>query len=457
MMKLSLLLAIVAIASAQTDGDSQCASWKTSGYCNNAYVQTTCPVSCAGVTVSTPTTVTTPVTTPVVTGVCTADTESATQCTSWKNSGYCNNQHVQTTCCKTCGAVATTPVVVNTVTAAPTPVVTAAPTFATVDGICVDYHTNAAECANWKTLGYCTFPAWSKWMNQMCHKTCSSCETFRCMNVETEASCLTSAASGQCTDATWGAWMTKNCKKACGLCQPRGQNAEDCSALTHTQLLVALSVVTCGEPECESAITASKVSNGAATPKHSWGAYVNRAGMVCSVVSTGPSQNDQSPFGRLEALVKANTANDFSSNGFAMSSANAYGYAIPGGSLHGAGAATPVNAAATSGLVSAFGFACGNGIASDGACGLKIGGFSPSGGAVPLYDADGVIVGALGVGGDDACVSHNIAWKVRKLTGLHKATMTDNIVYPTATDTTLANTNKHPNCGAAAQAISDAF
>jgi len=251
--------------------------------------------------------------------------------------------------------------------------------------------------------------------------------------------------------------MSTNCKKACGLCQPRGQTADDCTALTYTQLLVALSVVTCGEPECKSTIPASAVTNGAASPKHSWGAYVNRAGVVCSVVRTGPAQNDQSPFGRLEALTHANTANDFSSNTFAMSSANVYGYAQPGGSLYGGGASTPINSQATGGLVSAYGFECGNAVASDAACGLKIGGFNPTGGGVPLYDHYGVIVGSLGVGGDDACVAHNIAWKTRTLIGLRKTTMTDNINYATTVGDQLANTNKHASCSSAAQTVSAAL
>lgn len=137
-----------------------------------------------------------------------------------------------------------------------------------------------------------------------------------------------------------------------------------------------------------------------------------------------------------------------------MSSANVYGFAQPGGSLYGGGASTPINAAATGGLVSSYGFECGNAVASDAACALKIGGFNPTGGGVPLYDLDGVIVGALGVGGDDACVAHNIAWKTRTLIGLRKTAMTDNIVYATTVGDVLANTNKHASCSSTAQTLS---
>jgi hypothetical protein len=404
----------------------------------------------------TTTTVTTPTTT---TGACTdTGVETATQCASWKASGFCNNNYVKANCGGTCGSCNIN-VVVNSVTAVPvTAAPTPAPTVGAIEGVCVNFHADAAECANWVGLGYCTFPAWSTWMNQMCNKACLKCDDFRCRNVEPVASCLTSVATGSCTSAEWGAWMGINCKLACGLCQPRGQTGTDCSALTHTQLKIALSIVTCGEPECKGPIPAT-IANGAATNGHYWASYLNRAGTVCSVVSSTDLRNSKSPFGRSEALSKANTANSFSTDTFPMSSANLYGYAMPGGSLYGSGAAAPFTSKAANSLdmVSTYGFPCGLGVTSDPACGVKVGGFVPSGGGLALYDKDGVIVGAIGVGGADACVSHNVAWKVRKLIGMAPAGTVDNIKYATAVGAELSNTNQHPSCSAAAQAISDAF
>ena len=79
--------------------------------------------------------------------------------------------------------------------------------------------------------------------------------------------------------------------------EPRGQTDSDCSALTHTQLKIALSLVACGEPECTGPIPAG-VANGAATNGHYWASYLNRAGNVCSVVSSTDLRNSKSPFGR---------------------------------------------------------------------------------------------------------------------------------------------------------------
>src|SRR5438034_2635092 len=45
--------------------------------------------------------------------------------------------------------------------------------------------------------------------------------------------------------------------------------------------------------------------------------------------------------------------------------------------------------------------------------GKRIGGTNVFGGGLPLYDAQGKLLGGLGVSGDASCADHNIAWKVR--------------------------------------------
>jgi hypothetical protein len=45
--------------------------------------------------------------------------------------------------------------------------------------------------------------------------------------------------------------------------------------------------------------------------------------------------------------------------------------------------------------------------------GKAIGGIIVFGGGLPLYSADGKIVGGLGLSGDTSCTDHIIAWKIR--------------------------------------------
>ena len=45
--------------------------------------------------------------------------------------------------------------------------------------------------------------------------------------------------------------------------------------------------------------------------------------------------------------------------------------------------------------------------------GGRIGGVNVFGGGLALYNANGKIVGAVGVSGDSSCADHNIAWRTR--------------------------------------------
>jgi len=50
--------------------------------------------------------------------------------------------------------------------------------------------------------------------------------------------------------------------------------------------------------------------------------------------------------------------------------------------------------------------------------GGRIGGVNVFGGGLGLYDADGNIVGGLGVSGDTSCADHNIAYRTRSTLNL---------------------------------------
>jgi len=69
-----------------------------------------------------------------------------------------------------------------------------------------------------------------------------------------------------------------------------------------------------------------------------WSALVDRQGRLCSVTSVG----DAWPDSRTIAIAKAGTANDFSNDGLALSTANLYSATQPGGSLYGLNNSNPI-------------------------------------------------------------------------------------------------------------------
>jgi uncharacterized protein GlcG (DUF336 family) len=163
-----------------------------------------------------------------------------------------------------------------------------------------------------------------------------------------------------------------------------------------------------------------------------WGAIVNRDGIVCSVAFTGDHRGDQWPGSRVIAAQKANTANAFSLPGLALSTANLYSAVQPGGSLFGLQASNPVDTSVAYG-----GNPANNGQANDPMVGGRIGGVNVFGGGLALYDANGQLLGAIGVSGDASCADHNIAWRTRNRLNLDyvpagvsgDAARKDNIVY----------------------------
>ena len=181
-----------------------------------------------------------------------------------------------------------------------------------------------------------------------------------------------------------------------------------------------------------------------------WGTVVNRDGIVCAVVFTGDDRGEQWPGSRVISGQKANTANAFSLPGLALSTANLYTQVQPGGTLFGLQESNPVNTA-----VAYAGSPTNYGRPNDPMVGGKIGGVNVFGGGLALYNADGVLVGGVGVSGDSSCADHNIAWRVRNTLNLDyvpagvsgDASREDNIVYAAG------NPWAHPECSAGATAI----
>jgi len=163
-----------------------------------------------------------------------------------------------------------------------------------------------------------------------------------------------------------------------------------------------------------------------------WATVVNRDGIVCAVAFTGNGRGDQWPGSRVISAQKANTANAFSLPGLALSTANLYTAVQPGGSLFGLQESNPVDTdVAYRGNPAAYGQT------NDPMIGGRIGGVNVFGGGLALYNANGRLIGAVGVSGDSSCADHNIAWRTRNNLRLdfvpagvsRDATHKDNIVY----------------------------
>jgi uncharacterized protein GlcG (DUF336 family) len=176
-------------------------------------------------------------------------------------------------------------------------------------------------------------------------------------------------------------------------------SAQPCAGLPdHAQLRAALS-----------AAQALGAAGNGGFGLHMWGTIVNRDGIVCAVAFTGGDRDDQWPGSRVISAQKANTANAFSLQNLALSTANLYSAVQPGGSLFGLQESNPVHhGAAYAGPPAAFG------TAADPLVDSPIGGVNVFGGGLALYNNAGLILGGLGVSGDSSCADHNIAWRTRR-------------------------------------------
>jgi uncharacterized protein GlcG (DUF336 family) len=139
-----------------------------------------------------------------------------------------------------------------------------------------------------------------------------------------------------------------------------------------------------------------------------WATLVDRDGIVCAVAFSGADRGAQWPGSRVISAQKANTANAFSLDGLALSTANLFSAVQPGGSLFGLQHSNPVDTSVAYGGNSAH-----NGTITDFMVNKKIGGVNVFGGGLALYNAQRKVVGAVGVSGDTSCADHMIGWRVR--------------------------------------------
>lgn len=226
---------------------------------------------------------------------------------------------------------------------------------------------------------------------------------------------------------------------AVGAVQARPAQA-DCKDLpSHSQLQETLSDVVDG-------------GDNAGLGNEMWGTIVDRDGIVCAVAFSGDFLGAQWPGSRAISAQKANTANAFSlpsdanMGGFnsPLSSGNLYGTVLEQGSLYGLQFSNPVDTGvAYKGPPRRFGRS------NDPMVGEAIGGINVFGGGLALYDADGALLGGLGVSGDTSCSDHIIAWKTRfffnldNVPGGVSATGDDNLIIATPVT---PNTFEHPTC-----------
>jgi uncharacterized protein GlcG (DUF336 family) len=211
-------------------------------------------------------------------------------------------------------------------------------------------------------------------------------------------------------------------------------NPYDCSTVPdHANLKAALTA----------AVKEGQDGNGG-LGNQEWGTVVNRDGIVCAVVFTGPSRAAEWPGSRVISAMKANTANALSTNNFALSTGNLYAGAQPGGSLYGLNS-PPNPSAAFAGNPQDFGQQ------NDPLVGKAIGGVIVFGGGLPLYSKKGVLVGGLGVSGDTACADHVVAWKTRHGLGLDAVPMgvapgpSDNLIFDIQNGVSSSGFG-HPEC-----------
>src|SRR5581483_2172463 len=138
-----------------------------------------------------------------------------------------------------------------------------------------------------------------------------------------------------------------------------------------------------------------------------WAAVVNRDGELCSYVTSTADPSQVWPGSQAIAKSKAYTANAFSLDTFALSTARLYTFTQPGHSLWSLGQSNlfdPKFLAPPSG--------------QGGGREQITGGLIFFGGGVPIYRG-GAIVGGLGVSGDTSCADHEIAKRVRNILSLN--------------------------------------
>jgi uncharacterized protein GlcG (DUF336 family) len=153
-----------------------------------------------------------------------------------------------------------------------------------------------------------------------------------------------------------------------------------------------------------------------------WGAVVNRSGEICAFTTSTDNPTQVWPGSQAIAKAKAFTANAFSLDALALSTARLYTFTQPGHSLNSLGQSNlwnPEFTAPPSG--------------SGGGRHEIAGGMIFFGGGVALYRG-GAIIGGLGISGDTACTDHEIAKRVRAAASLNPpgGAAVDDITYSSA-------------------------
>ncbi|MGY6276423.1 heme-binding protein [Methylomonas sp. MgM2] len=170
--------------------------------------------------------------------------------------------------------------------------------------------------------------------------------------------------------------------------------------------------------QLSAALTAAQAQNNGDLSLDMWATVVTKEGKVCAVAKTGAKLADQWLASRVISAQKAYTAMSLSNNkgssattatqSFGFTSAGLYLATQPGGSLYGLQHSNPVDTKfAYAGSSSKFG------TANDPMLNKYVGGVNVFGGGLPLFDANGQVIGGLGVSGNTSCADHNIAWRIR--------------------------------------------
>ena len=172
--------------------------------------------------------------------------------------------------------------------------------------------------------------------------------------------------------------------------------------------------------------------------KRMWAAVVNRDGGLCGAITSTDDPTQVWPGSQSIAKAKAYTANAFSLDSLALSTARLYTFTQPGHSLWSLPGANNFNPNA---LTAPDGNSGDNNRSQNGDI---VGGQIYFGGGVPLYK-DGKIIGGLGISGDTSCTDHEIAKRVRDLAGLNppEGKLVDDITYSRPDGATVFT---HPLC-----------
>ncbi len=163
-------------------------------------------------------------------------------------------------------------------------------------------------------------------------------------------------------------------------------------------------------------------AGGLFSGKREWAAVVNRQGEICATAVATDDPAGAWPGSQAISKAKAYTANAYSTDDMALSTARLYTLTQPGHSLWGVAEPNPFRAdclVSPEKLNDTNGTVCGGSIAF--------------GGGVPLYRGK-TRVGGLGVSGDTACADHEIAKRIRHLAQLdpEKGEFADDIVFTVA-------------------------